>query len=203
MIKTCKVILDPITKKLAEAFDYNFSGESSFEIPSFTPPKDFNIGLIVGNSGSGKTLLLREHFNIPEAPIWNHEASVASHFNSLEEATEKLFALGLSSIPSLCRPYHVLSNGEAYRAHVARILAPNIAIDEFTSVVNRETAYGICVSLNKYIKKNDFRNIVLASCHFDIVEWLQPDWVFNTNSNDFTVNGLSLERFPKIGEIQI
>jgi hypothetical protein len=203
MIKKCKVELDPITLKLSEAFDYNFNGESFFEIPKFSHPSDFNIGLIVGNSGSGKSLLLNEYFLVPKNPLWNNNKSIASHFDSFEQACEKLFAVGLSSIPSLCRPYNVLSNGEAYRAHVARLLDSNIAIDEFTSVVNRETAYGICVSISKYIRKNNLTNVVFASCHFDIIDWLEPDWVFNTNTNDFTKNGFSFDKFPKLGEFTI
>lgn len=203
MIKKCRVNLDEITKKISSSFDYNFNGESFFEIPSFSCPKDFNIGLIVGNSGSGKTSIIEQFFAPPSIPFWDSNYSIASHFPSFEEACDKLFAVGLSSIPTLCKPYHVLSNGEKYRAHVARILKSNCVIDEFTSVVNRETAYSICVSIHKYIKKNNIKNVVLASCHFDIIDWLEPDWVFNTNENNFTVNQASLELLPSLGELVI
>jgi ABC-type lipoprotein export system ATPase subunit len=203
MIKKVKIELDPITQKIAESFDYEFNGESVFEIPKFSCPDSFNIGLIVGNSGSGKSSIIENNFKHIEDPQWNPNKSIASHFNSFEEACEKLFAVGLSSIPTMCKPYHVLSNGEKYRAYVSRVLNDYSVIDEFTSVVNRETAYGICVSINKYIKKKNLKNIVFASCHFDIIDWLQPDWVFNTNSHDFTVNGFSLESFPKLGEFSV
>lgn len=204
---TCQVELDNITKQLSNAFDYEFTGESFFETPKFKPPEKFNIGLIVGNSGSGKSLLLQEHFNLPRNKridvLWNPHRSIASHFSSFKEACEKLFAVGISSVPTMCKPYHVLSNGEQYRAKVSVLLKDNAVIDEFTSVVNRETAYSICVSMNKFIKKNNLSNIVLASCHFDIIEWLQPDWVFNTNSHNFLINEYSLSKFPKLGEITI
>jgi ABC-type ATPase with predicted acetyltransferase domain len=207
MILTSKVELDEVTAKISQAFDYNFTGESSFELPEFVKPEQFNIGLIVGNSGSGKTCILKSLFG-PKLgyhcdPVWKRSKSIASHFKSFEEACEKLFAVGLSSIPTLCKPYHVLSNGEQYRANVARRLYDEAVIDEFTSVVNRETAYGICVAMNKHIKKNNLKNIVLASCHFDIVEWLQPDWVFDCNAHTFTANEYSLESFPKLGTIKI
>jgi ABC-type ATPase involved in cell division len=202
-IKECFVDLDEITLKFAEAFDYNFNGKSTFTLPDFNPPSDFNIGLIVGNSGSGKSLLLKEYFQEPSKPEWTSNKSIVSHFNSYEEACEKLFAVGLSSVPTICRPYHVLSNGEKYRADVSRCLKDYSVIDEFTSVVNRETAYGICVAIKKYIKTKNIKNVVLASCHFDIVDWLSPDWVFNTNNNDFIVNGFSLSQFTKLGEINI
>jgi len=52
------------------------------------------------------------------------------------------------------------------------------------------------------LKKN-IKNIIFSSCHFDIIDWLEPDWVFNTNSHEFTVNGFSLDSFPKLAEISI
>jgi hypothetical protein len=201
---SCKVDIDPITAEIAKSFDYDFDGESVFETPRFSPPKNFNLGLIVGNSGSGKSLMLGEHFgHIEEEPVWAPDRSVASHFGSFDNACEKLFAVGLSSIPALCRPYRVLSNGEKYRADVARVIGSGCVIDEFTSVVNRETAYGISVALNKYVKRTGLTNIVLASCHFDIIDWLQPDWVFNTNAHTFLANEYSLEDFPALGSITI
>lgn len=203
MLKTCKVELDAITIKLAEAFDFQFDGTSTFEIPEFVPPSDFNIGLIVGNSGSGKSLLLKQHFGITPEPEWNPNKSIASYFNSLEDATEKLFAVGLSSVPSLCRPYFVLSNGEQYRARMARMLGNSMVCDEFTSVVDRSVAKGICVAMRKYITKKNLTNIVLASCHRDIIDYLAPDWIFDTNSNQLNVNGFSLDKFPKLGQFEI
>lgn len=200
MIKSCKIQIDPITQKLAEAFDYNFNGESFFEVPKFEPQKDFNIGLIVGNSGSGKTLLLNECFGQTKEPEWNPNISIAGHFSSFEEATEKLFAVGLASIPTLCKPFHVLSNGEKYRATMARVLDSGLAWDEFTSVVDRNVAKGICVSMRKYINRKNLKNIVLCSCHFDIIEWIEPDWVFDLNTRDFLANEFSLDKFPKLGE---
>lgn len=119
--KTCKVNLDEIVIKFASAFDYDFTGESKFSTADFDPPTDFNIGLIVGNSGSGKTLLLEEHFGKEKQILWEKEKAIVSHFNSFEESCEKLFSVGLSSVPTLCKPFHVLSNGEKYRAHIARL----------------------------------------------------------------------------------
>ena len=195
--------MDPITKQFAQAFDYEFNGESHFETPKFIPPDDFAIGLIVGNSGSGKSLLLKEHFSEPVDPIWNPNMSVVAHFTSFEDASEKLFATGLSSVPSLCKPFHVLSNGEKYRATVARMIKDGMVCDEFTSVVDRSVAKSISVAISKYITKKNLKNIVFASCHMDIIEWLQPSWVFNTNYNDFSVNGLCLDKFPKLGSFEI
>ena len=83
-------------------------------------------------------------------------------------------ACGLSSIPSLCKPYHVLSNGEQFRADMARQLYDGAVIDEYTSVVNRETAVSLSIALEKYVRKNNIKNIIISSVHRDIIKWLQP-----------------------------
>ena len=55
-----------------------------------------------------------------------------------------------------------------------------IAVDEFTSVVNRQVAKSMSNALQRYIR-NKNRKIIIASCHFDILNWLNPDVVFNLN----------------------
>lgn len=196
------VIPDEFTDKVSSAFDYKFDGRSFFELPNFSRPKDkFNIGVIVGSSGSGKSQILKHHFGHVEPEVkWDPEKAIVSHFDTPEVALEKLFASGISSIPTLCKPYHVLSNGEKYRAHVARILADHCIIDEFTSVVNRETAKSLSVSLSKYIRKKGLEGIVLSTCHRDILDWLEPDWVFDCDSNDIHNQEIrsSLKRVAKI-----
>ena len=69
-------------------------------------------------------------------------------------------------------------------------------IDEFTSVVDRNVAKSCSVSLSKYVARSGLKGIVLASCHYDIAEWLEPDWVFDCAVGEFTDWG-SLRR-PEI-----
>jgi hypothetical protein len=64
-------------------------------------------------------------------------------------------------------------------------LKSNSIIDEFTSVVDRQVAKATSISLSKYIKNNDVNNIILSTCHRDILEWLQPDWVIDTDTGEF------------------
>lgn len=203
-ILTSKVITDKITTEITKAFDYEFSGESIFTIPNLDIsklPEKYNIGLIVGSSGSGKSTILEHYFNYNPTVIdtikWDLNISVASNFGSAEEAIDRLGAVGLNSIPSWCKPFHVLSNGEKFRAEVARMLKNNAIIDEFTSVVDRNVAKSCSVSISKYIRKYNLQNIVFASCHRDIVEWLEPDWVYDTDTQELSV-GRSLWKRPKI-----
>lgn len=197
---TSKVAVDEITDKISNVFDYKFDGitHTTIEIPEF--PTDFNIGLVVGSSGSGKSTILRTCFGTEEEVQWDNSKCVASNFDSFEEASDKLLASGLSSIPAWVKPYNHLSNGQQFRANIARRLKDGAVIDEFTSVVNREVAISCSNSISKYIRNKDLKNIVFCSCHFDIIPYLAPDWVYDTDTHNF-YNGRYLQR-PQI-EIQV
>jgi ABC-type ATPase involved in cell division len=169
-----------------KAFDCIFDGTSKF-YPWVVPsniPQNFKIGIIVGSSGSGKSTLLN-NFGIEDSPEWDNSKSIISHFESPDEAINKLGAVGLNTIPSWYKSYGVLSNGEKFRADLARKLKSNSVIDEFTSVVDRNVAKAASISLSRYVKNNDIDNIVLATCHRDILEWLEPDWVIDTDTGEF------------------
>lgn len=195
-IITSTVKVDAISKEIGKIFDYEFEGKTTFKVHKKpTIKEDFNIGLIVGASGSGKSLLL-EDFGEDKEIDWNSKLSVASHFEDSQQAIDKLTAVGLNSVPSWLKPFHVLSNGEKYRAELARKLRSGCVIDEFTSVVDRNVAKSCAVAIQKYIRKHDMKNIVFASCHFDIIEWLQPDWVYNTDTRKFKRR--SLQQRPAI-----
>jgi ABC-type ATPase with predicted acetyltransferase domain len=177
---------DDFIKASEKAFDCIFDGTSKF-YPWLVPsnmPKQFKIGVIVGSSGSGKSTLLK-NFGQEELPEWDGTKSILSHFESPDDAINKLGAVGLNSIPSWYKSYHVLSNGEKFRADLARKLKSNAVIDEFTSVVDRNVAKAASVSLSRYVKNNDITNIVLSTCHRDILEWLEPDWVIDTDTGEF------------------
>lgn len=166
------------------AFDCLFDGTSKFfpwELPAL--PKTFKIGIIVGSSGSGKSTLLKE-FGEEEKPTWDLNKSILSHFENPEDAITKLSSVGLNSVPSWYKPYHVLSNGEKFRADLARKIKTHAVIDEFTSVVDRNVAKAASVSLARYIKNSDIHNVVLSTCHRDILDWLEPDWVIDTDSGE-------------------
>ena len=172
-----RVALDDTIQTLASACDYTFDGVSTFVVPRMIPPTEYRLGLIIGGSGTGKSSLLR-HFGEPSAHTWDGERAVASQVDP-----ELLMRIGLSSIPSLCRPYHVLSEGEKHRADIARSIALGApVIDEFTSVVHRKLARSICFGLRKLVDIQDDARVVLATCHEDVVDWLEPEWVFNTNT---------------------
>jgi GNAT superfamily N-acetyltransferase len=74
-----------------------------------------------------------------------------------------------------------LSNGEYHRFEIALGLDQgNHIIDEFTSVVDRDTAKSLALSVRKYFDRNP-GVLYIASCHRDIIDWLDPDWVYDTD----------------------
>ena len=38
-------------------------------------------------------------------------------------------------------------------------------------------------ALQRYVRQKGLK-IIIASCHYDIIEWLQPDFIFNLNHRD-------------------
>lgn len=182
---TSSVIKDEFISASEKAFDCTFDGVSTFYPWAFPTkiPKNFKLGVIVGSSGSGKSTLLK-HFGNEEAPTWDLTKSIISHFDTPDEGINKLSSVGFNSIPSWYKPYNVLSNGEKFRADLARKIKSNAVIDEYTSVVDRNVAKAASVALTRYVKNNGLTNIVLSTCHRDIVDWLEPDWVLDTDTGE-------------------
>lgn len=193
-----KVHSTDIDKGIYKLFDLWRDHEDDHYITRFEVPNlhnqlldrqmEFNIGLIVGSSGSGKSSILKQ-FGTEEELTWKDGYSVASHFEDASDAIDRLSAVGMNSVPTWAKPRNVVSNGEGFRADLARKLKAGAVIDEFTSVINRNVAKSCSASIAKYIRKHDIRNVVLASCHDDIIEWLEPDWVYNTDTNRLVSRG--------------
>ena len=101
------------------------------------------------------------------------------------QATGSLASVGLGDVPSWLRPFNALSNGQQFRAGLARLVsdAPDEAVvDEFTSVIDRQIAKVGALAFGKNWRRNKGKKVVLLSCHYDIIEWPQPDWVYDVNT---------------------
>jgi ABC-type lipoprotein export system ATPase subunit/GNAT superfamily N-acetyltransferase len=200
------IINDKYTEYVYDAFDIQNKEETTVKIPiNFSECKtfDWNIGVIYGGSGTGKTTLLKEFGNLSKDKF-DSEKPLISNFDWLEpkEATFLLSAMGLASVPTWLRPFDLLSNGEQYRASLAYKVAKakegeTILIDEFTSVVDRDVAKAMSNALQKYIRRNN-KKIILASCHFDIMEWLLPDWTYSPLKGRVERPSLARSSRPKI-----
>jgi len=183
----------PLAEKATERF--------CAELP--TDLDDWQIGLIVGPSGSGKSTVARHAFgdHLYRESAWPADRAVIDCFNDLPVRTvvELFTAVGFGSPPSWIKPYQVLSCGERFRCDLAKALgaswqaldpstsaqqlAPSASLvvyDEFTSVVDRTVAKVCSAAIAKGIRRGNLPcRFVAVTCHYDVAEWLEPDWVLD------------------------
>lgn len=170
-----------------EKFIEQFSGEIKMKENG-----EWQIGLIVGNSGTGKTTIAKEMFSdfyFTEFE-WDENKSVIDNMpenKSVDEIVRAFNSVGFSTPMSWLKKRGVLSNGEKMRVDLARCILSDddlFVFDEFTSVVDRNIAKIGSLAIQKAIRRNN-KKFIAVGCHFDVEEWLQPDWVFNTNTMEF------------------
>lgn len=151
--------------------------------------RDWQIGLVVGPSGSGKTTIGRRLF--PHALFhvgydWSAEAAIVDGFPPHLDGraiTQALSSVGFSSPPHWLKRYDHLSNGQKFRCELARLMledAEAVVFDEFTSVVDRDAAKVSSAAVAKALRRRGRPRLVALSCHHDIIDWLDPDWVYDT-----------------------
>lgn len=195
IILESKIVNDKFTNYLYENYDIQNRDITTTEVPM--PSKEdmeemnkshWNIMLICGKSGSGKSTILKEIGNV--IPIrYDYSKAVISQFEgySEEDVCDLLGGVGLSSVPNWLRKPNELSNGERARLDIAKAIYDAkggvVILDEYTSVVNRAAAKSMSFALQRYARQKDLK-VMIASCHFDIIEWLQPDYIFNLNHKD-------------------
>lgn len=166
--------------------------------------KPWSVGLIVGPSGSGKSTVARRLFSeqLDRVFDWEQDASLLDAFPDamgVKEIAELLSSVG-SSPPAWVRPFGVLSNGEQFRVTMARVLAETpkgeiAVVDEFTSVVDRTVARIGSHAIAKAVRRRGQR-FVAVTCHEDVAEWLQPDWVYRPAEQSFAWR--DLQRRPGV-----
>lgn len=190
-----RIVNDNYTNFVYEKFDIQNKDSIITEVPLFDKDElnsvEWNILLVLGNSGSGKSTVLKT-IGETQTPTYDYSKTVISQFDNLtpQEASDLLCSCGLSSVPIWLHKPNELSNGERARLdicwHINQVFKGTtgvIVIDEFTSVVNRDVAKSLSFALQRLLRKYNMKAII-ASCHFDLIEWLQPDLIFNLNKQD-------------------
>jgi ABC-type lipoprotein export system ATPase subunit/GNAT superfamily N-acetyltransferase len=169
-------------EEIKRKYDIKDHVETPVTIPDM--PQD-GIVLIVGTSGSGKSTILRS-LGYTQVVGVNPGSTVIENFSTPERGEELLLAAGLRSIPAWFRLPGTLSNGEYHRFEMALTLDQGIkCIDEFTSVVDRDTAKALAYSVRKYYDRNP-SVLYIASCHRDIIDWLDPDYIYDTDLQELS-----------------
>jgi ABC-type polar amino acid transport system ATPase subunit len=194
------VVESPRVAQLRGLFDLPAEATSrlSWDVRLPLDEQPWNVGLITGPSGCGKSTIARALWPGETAHAatlsWERDRSVVDGFPaglSIKEVAGLLSAVGFSSPPAWLRPFAVLSTGQQFRVGLARLLAealagqwPLIVCDEFTSVVDRTVAQIGSAALARAVRARRLR-FVAVTCHDDVLDWLQPDWVYRPAEGRF------------------
>ena len=148
--------------------------------------QDGDIVYITGQSGSGKSVLLRQitdemkmdydianidDVKLPEIPL------VDQIGETTKEALELLSRVGLNDAYLFIRKPSELSDGQRYRlrlAHLMNMPANVWMADEFGAVLDRVTAKVVAYSMQKFARKLG-KTLIVATTHTDLEEELGPD----------------------------
>lgn len=190
-----EIVKTPRIMQVSSLFDLPVEEKIKLGLHAELPVEDrsWNIGLMVGPSGAGKSTLAANLWPDAHRPteLWAPGRSVIDDFPldmGIRDIVGYLTAVGLGSPPAWVRPYSTLSTGEKFRADVARALAVAgdriVVIDEFTSTVDRQVAKIASHAVQKTVRRTD-RQMIAVTCHYDVLDWLQPDWVYDVNRSSF------------------
>lgn len=143
---------------------------------------------ITGQSGSGKSLALRELktqmateglaiADIDEVPLDTTKPLIDQIGTNTAEALNLLSIAGLNDAYLFVRKPQELSDGQRYRFRLAKIIESGAKVwvaDEFLAVLDRTTAKVIAFNLQKVARKMG-ATLMVATTHTDMVEDLAPN----------------------------
>lgn len=147
-------------KSVMSSYDMTTNAVKEHFVGDIDLPAEWNVGLIVGRSGSGKTTIARELFGdcIVDGYEYTHESILDDmpQGASVQDIATALTSVGFASPPSWLKPYSALSNGEKMRCDLARAILEKrdmFVFDEFTSVVDRTVAQIGSLAIQKAIRR--------------------------------------------------
>lgn len=149
---------------------------------------DGDVVYITGQSGSGKSVVLRELQRLMKAD-GQHVASIEDFsfddgknvIDQLGETTSE--ALGLLSMAGLNDAYlfvrkpSEMSDGQRYRLKIAKLIETGAKVwvaDEFGAVLDRVTAQVVASNLQRAARKAG-ATVMVATTHEDLKNALRPD----------------------------
>ena len=198
--KTCSNFDSYRAARVKSLFNAESGCDFSLDVDLPIEEMDWQIGVVVGPSGSGKSsigeVIFGENkiYNINDG--WSHNKPIVDDIapdGDFNAVTGSLASVGLGDVPAWLRPFDVLSNGQKFRAGLAKLIseAPDeIVVDEFTSVVDRQIAVIGATAFAKAWRRLKGKKVVILSCHYDVLDWLQPDWIYDTGAGEFSRESL-------------
>ncbi len=149
---------------------------------------DGDICYIVGASGAGKSVLLRELYSqtpagervrLDDIELEDDRSVVDCIDGNFFESLKALSKAGLNDVFTILQMPAKLSEGQKYRYRLAKAIASGaktIFADEFCSSLDRITAAVIAYNIHKLAKRFG-RRFILASSHDDLLGDLAADVV--------------------------
>lgn len=147
-----------------------------------------NVWVIVWPSWTWKSTIAKELFwnMFIDFTYWNKAVIDELDWN-IDEIINLFNKVWFNTPKSRLKPYSVLSNWEKMRVDLVKaLLSKNdiIIFDEFTSVVDRIVAQVSSYALQKNIRKQK-KKFIAITCHYDVLERLEPDRIFDTKTFSF------------------
>lgn len=183
--------------EIAEAFgiglaDSTFVIYDDFEIAI----DDGDLVYISGQSGSGKSLLLRElsrqmaeqgkkvgnidEVELVDAPLIDQIGA------STNEAIRLMSAAGINDAYLYVRTPQELSDGQKYRFRLAKLIEQKCDVwvaDEFGAILDRVTAKGVAYSLQKTARARGVTTLI-ATTHLDLLDDFNPRYFIEKRYQD-------------------
>lgn len=209
---TQEPILGERSAKVSEAFGVGFNRREFSIFPDVDiDVRPCDVVLAGGDSGAGKSLLLRElekrlaqfkHIfgemcTEGDLNIDPDELVIDSIGKNVEEAISYLSFAGLNDAYLFLRKYKELSDGQKYRYKIAKMLSMNkdvLVFDEFCSTLDRETGKGVAFCIQKLVRRAK-KTLIVATAHDDLIQDLAPSVLVRKNygyQTDVTYPGRTL-----------
>lgn len=144
---------------------------------------------ITGQSGSGKSLLLRELADQMRAEgkrvasideVELEDRSLIDQIGqSMGDAVELLSRAGINDAYLALRKPAELSDGQRYRLRVAKLMQSDAEVwvaDEWGAILDRETAKAVSFNTAKLARARG-ATLIVATTHTDLIDELGPDLV--------------------------
>ena len=157
--------LTPRSLVVAEAFGLGIDEAQKFLVLNTDlqiSPKD--VVLVTGDSGSGKSVLLRpihenlgaQAIDMADVHVDEDKPLIETIGVTVEEALELLSKVGLNDAFLFLRPYKQLSDGQKYRYRLAKLIESGAQwwlMDEFCALLDRDTAKIIAFNVQKIARQ--------------------------------------------------
>jgi ABC-type transport system involved in cytochrome c biogenesis ATPase subunit/GNAT superfamily N-acetyltransferase len=143
-----------------------------------------DIVYITGDSGSGKSVLLRQMkadlgenaVDVADIQVDSDKPLIDTVGKTVEEGLELLSRVGLNDAFLFVRRFRELSDGQRYRYRIAKLLESEKqwwVLDEFCATLDRDTAKIVAFNLQKLARQQGIA-VLAATTHTDLFEDLKP-----------------------------